>query len=359
MAPTKSLGRRVLFGVLFGVVVYAGILLWIDLDDLRVALDEFPKHLVLVACALSFANYVIRFVKWERYLKLLDIPLERKTSFLIYLAGFSMGVTPGKMGEVFKSWMIRQVTGVRIHRSAPIVIAERYTDLLGYLLLMAIGGIASQPEYAWVFWATLGLCAVLLWLAGSLAVSRIVRSLVARTPYFWRLAPKVEGSFESTRILLSPREIIGPTLLSVVSWGCECTAFWLIADALTTEDFPFLYAVFAYALSAVAGAVAIIFPGGLVVTEGSLGTLLRRWYETFGNLPQEVARSYAAGATLIARLCTLWFGVLVGVVATMLFQRRYGTIEMGVDEDGDEGHAPDSSADSSPGSSTGSSPGAP
>ena len=335
MPRSGSMGRRVLLGVLFGVVVYAGIVLWIDAEDFAAALANFPPLLVLAACGLSFTNYLIRFAKWQRYLVLLGIGLGRGTSFLIYLAGFSMGVTPGKMGEVFKAWMIRQVTGTPIHKSAPIVVAERYTDLLGYLILMAVGGIATVPEYQWVFWCTLGLCAVGLALAGSRTVSRLVSRMVARTPYFWRYRRKVEGSFQSTRALLSPREIVLPTALSVVSWGCECTAFWLIADALSEAPFPFLYAVFAYAFSAVAGAVAVVFPGGLVITEGALGTLTRRKLEEIGDLSLETARGLAAGATLIARLSTLWFGVAVGVVATMLFQRRYGEIEMNDPVEGD------------------------
>jgi len=326
------MGRRVLLGVLLGVAVYAGILLWIDFDDFKRALADFPPELLLVACALSFGNYLIRFLKWERYLHLLDIDLRRGTSFLIYLAGFSMGVTPGKMGEVFKAWMIRRVTGTPIHKSAPIVVAERVTDLLGYLILVAVGGIATVPEYQWIFWVTLCMCGAGIGLAGSSAFAEVASRAVARTPFLWRYKDKVRGAFESSRVLLSPREIVLPTLLSVVSWGCECTAFWLIADALTEADFPYLYAVFAYAFSAIAGAVAIIFPGGLVITEGALGTLTRRKLEEIAGLSMEVARSKAAGATLIARLCTLWFGVAVGVVATMIFQRRYGEIQMGEEE---------------------------
>lgn len=321
-----------LYGVLFGVVVYVGIVLWIDLEDFYAALRDFPPWVAAAACGLSLANYLIRFVKWERYLKLLDIRLERGTSFLIYMAGFAMGVTPGKMGEVFKSWMIRRVTGVAIHKSAPIVVAERYTDLLGYLILVAIGGIATLPEYEWAFWATFGLCAVGLFLAGSKAFSRFVRRLVSKTPYFWRLAPHVEGSFRSTRVLLSPREIVLPTALSVVSWGCECAGFWLIADALTEQDFPFLFAVFAYAFSAVAGAVAIVFPGGLIITEGALGTLTRRKLQELGDLSLDVARSKAAGAALVARLCTLWFGVAIGMIAVAVFERRYGKVEEDAEE---------------------------
>ena len=57
-----------------------------------------------------------------------------------------MSITPGKMGEVFKSWLLKKRTGTPIHASAPIVVAERFTDLLGYLILVAIGGIRTLPE---------------------------------------------------------------------------------------------------------------------------------------------------------------------------------------------------------------------
>ena len=104
------MGKRVLQGVLLGVVLYVGILLWIDIDELKSALGSFDLRLVLAACGLSLLNYLIRFLKWQRYLKLLLIEVGAGTSLLIYLAGLSMGVTPGKMGEVFKSWMLRRVT---------------------------------------------------------------------------------------------------------------------------------------------------------------------------------------------------------------------------------------------------------
>ena len=68
------------------------------------------------------------------------------------------------------------------------------------------------------------------------------------------------------------------------------------------------------------------FPGGLGVTEASLGTLLAREYRAAG-LAAEAARTNAASAVILIRLCTLWFAVLVGFVATGLFQRRYGRLD--------------------------------
>ena len=325
--PPSKIGRRMVAGVLFGIAVYAGMAIWADGGAVIDTLKRLPWWIIPTCCGLSFLNYVVRFWKWQRYLHLLDVKLDRGTSFLIYLSGLSMSVTPGKMGEVFKSWLVKKQTGVPIHHTAPIVVAERVTDLLGYLILVAIGGIRTMPEYAWMFWATLGLCVVALFLAGSQVFANFTTGAFKRLPYLWRLGPRVEGSFASTRILLAPREILMPTVVSVVGWGLECTGFWLIADAIVPDSVPFLYAVFAFAFSAVAGAVLIIFPGGLGVTEWSLGTLLKSKYTAVGGLAEKVATQSATGAIILARLCTLWFAVAVGFGAMALFTKLHGKLE--------------------------------
>jgi uncharacterized protein (TIRG00374 family) len=307
-----------------------------------------PLWVLPAACALSFLNYCVRFTKWQRYCKLLGIELERRTSFLIYLSGLALSVTPGKMGEVFKSWLVRKVTGVRIHQSAPIVLAERFTDLLGYLILVAIGGIAAERDVrelagvdpAWISWTLLAACAAMIALVGSRWFAKFTVSVVGHTPMVKRLAPRVEGAFASARILLAPRELLVPTLVSVIGWGLECTGFWLIANAIVPDSVPFLFAIFAFALSAVAGAVALIAPGGLGITEGLLGKLLRPKYQPYadaligaaGDVSRKTAQGYAAAAVILTRLCTLWFAVLVGVVALAKFTKQFGAVDEAPDD---------------------------
>jgi uncharacterized protein (TIRG00374 family) len=322
--PSK-LVRRMVGGVLFGMAVYVGILVWADVGAVAGTLKRIPWWLIPACTGLSFLNYAVRFWKWQRYLALLGVRLDRGTSFLIYLSGLSMSVTPGKMGEVFKSWLLKKRTATPIHASAPIVVAERFTDLLGYLILVAIGGIHTLPGLAWIFWGTIAVCVAALFLAGSEASARVAAAILARTPYLWRLGPRVEGSFASARILLAPREVLLPTLVSVAGWGLECAGFWLIANALVPGAVPFLFATFTYAFSAVAGAVLVVFPAGLFVTELSLGKLLRPRY-TGAGLALEAAQQSAAGAVILARLCTLWFGVAVGFAALALFTRRHGRL---------------------------------
>ncbi|MDG1499132.1 MAG: lysylphosphatidylglycerol synthase transmembrane domain-containing protein [Planctomycetota bacterium] len=323
-----SMVRRMIVGVLFGVLVYAGIVLWLDAGAIWEALENFAWWILPAACGLSFANYALRFLKWERYRKLLNIELELKTSFVIYLSGLSMGVTPGKMGEVFKSWLIKRVNGTPIHKSAPIVVAERITDLFGFLILVGAGGLVSQPDYAPLFLATLALCVLGAFLCGSPKAASIAIGLVSKLPKGDRIAPKLEVAFESARVLLAPKEIIFPTLLSAASWGLECLAFLLIARNLAPEgaDISLAFCVFAYAISAVAGAIAIIAPGGLGVTEGLLGSLTRQAYEPSllhlgADAALATARTKAAGAVILTRVATLWFGVAVGLFATAIFKR--------------------------------------
>lgn len=315
-------------GVLFGVLFYLGIVLWLDAGAIWDAVRNLSWWTLPAACGLAFANYALRFFKWERYRKLLGIDLSTRTSFVIYLAGLSMGVTPGKMGEVLKSWLIKKVNDTPIHVSAPIVVAERLTDLFGFLILMAAGGLVSRPTYAPAFVATFALCALAAFFCGSPKAARWVNGIVRKLPMGSRFAPKLEVAFKSSAVLLAPREIILPTLISAVSWGLECLAFLLIARSLAPEgaELSLAFCVFAYSFSAIAGAIAIVFPGGIGVTEGFLGTLTRQAYQPAlmglgADVALAAARSKAAGAVLLTRFATLWFGVAVGLISIAIFKR--------------------------------------
>lgn len=313
--------RRLVAGVLLGALVYLALALWADLGAIRAALVGFPLALLPAAMGLSFLNYAVRFLRWQRYLGLLGVRLRPGPSFHVYLAGLALTVTPGKLGEAFKSLLLKQLTGTPIHRSAPIVLAERFTDLCGFLVLLALGGIASVPEQQWIFWATLGLCALLLFLAGSRRCALLIVRAVAAVPALARLAPRVEGAFESTRVLLRLRELPLAVLIATAGWSLECLGFWLIASALAPAPLAPHFALFCFSLSAVAGAVLIVFPGGLGVTEATMGGLLARELRRLGLAPA-AAQASSTAATILTRLCTLWFAVGVGLVATALFARR-------------------------------------
>jgi glycosyltransferase 2 family protein len=313
LLPGKLKGR-LLLGLAFGAAVYLGLCLWADGPKVLEALANFPASWVAVAMALSFSNYLVRFVRWERYRAILGIEMSHRLSLRIYLAGLALTVTPGKMGEAFRSILIRAEDGTPISRSAPMVVAERFTDLLGFLLLLALGGLASHPEQLWIFLGTLALCVVLAGLLASQRVSRGVLGIVARLPLLRRFGPHLENALRSSRELLTPRELPLATVLATIGWGLEACAFFLVCEALVPGAASLSFAVYTFALSSIVGAVLVIFPGGLGVTEASMSGLLTGRFKAAGLAPS-LAATQALTATLVIRLATLWFAVAVGLGA--------------------------------------------
>jgi len=320
--PWARLGRRVALAVVLGIAVYAALLFWGDARGSLGALRALPLWAPLAACGLSFLNYAVRFPRWQRYLALVDVRLAPSTSFLVYLAGLALTVSPGKLGEALKSWLVRAVDGAPLARTAPIVLAERFTDLTGFLVLIALSG--AGVGYVWVsLTASVG-AALLLALVASRRAEVAAVELVSRVPALRGIAPRLAVAASSTRRLLAPRELALATALATLGWGLECVGAWLVVDALAPGAATLTEVTSAFALAAVAGALAVVLPGGLGVTEGLMGALLERPLRAAG-LAADAARAKAASATLVIRLCTLWFAMGVGLAALALFRRRHGS----------------------------------
>lgn len=313
----KTLRGKLLASLVIGLVVVIAIGLFSDLRDVGRDLGAFQWALIPAILGLTLLNYLLRWLKWEYYLRHLGLGdgVSRLDSGLIFTAGMVMAVTPGKLGEVFKSYLLRRVNGVAISRSAPIVLAERLTDGLAMLLLMALG-LTLYPPARPVF-----VVLVVATIAGILIVqnrrlSLALIDLTARLPLGAKLAPRLHNVYTSTALLLNWRILTVSTIISVISWGFECLAFYYVLVGLGVEGTALLLlqATFIFAASTLFGLVSFL-PGGLGVSEvSSVGLLVAL---------VGLTASAATTATILIRFCTLWFGVLLGVIALAWFGRTY------------------------------------
>ncbi|MBI5502113.1 MAG: flippase-like domain-containing protein [Deltaproteobacteria bacterium] len=309
----RNLRRNLVLAVVLGVVVYAGLAVSTDVGSLGDELRTFPWWALGAALGLAFANYLVRFGKWEIYRRQLGIRLGPGESFGIFLAGFVMSVTPAKVGEVLKSFLLRERHGVPIATSAPIVLAERLTDLIALIGLAAVGALSFRRG-AWVLVAGGALVAGLVVVVGVRAVGERLARLLGRLPVLRRKAEAVHELFRSAHVLCRPASLPVPVLLSVAGWFCECVAMWVVLDAFPGVDADLGTVTFIYSLSTVAGALAMM-PGGLGVTEGGLTGLVVL-------LVPAVRPGVASATTILIRFATLWFAVIVGLVALAALGRR-------------------------------------
>lgn len=165
------LRTKVLISLAFGVAVIAGISFYADLPRLLQALRFFPWVLLPAILGLTLLNYSLRFVKWDYYLHCLNLGTPRLVSLKIFVAGLSMAITPGKVGELLKAYLLKRYNGTPMSRTAPVIMAERLTDGLA-MLLLAGGGLALYG----IGWQ--GLLAILLAALALIGIIQIGRAHV-------------------------------------------------------------------------------------------------------------------------------------------------------------------------------------
>jgi uncharacterized membrane protein YbhN (UPF0104 family) len=296
---------RLLRSLLIAVALGAGVALVLAATaSLPATLGALARFRWAVAPAVILAvvvNWALRFVKWHFYLRCLEVPLAWQPSLRVFLAGFAMAISPGKLGEVLKAVLVRDLVGTPVSRTASGVMAERLTDVAGLVALGALGATALPRGPALLSGIAVALVAAVAALR-SPAVGRRARSLLPA-----RLIEPVRSFVHGGRELLAPGALAVGLGLSVVSWLFECIAFWLVLDGLGVAP-PLRVATFVYAFASLAGAVSML-PGGLGVAEGSLTGLLAG----FG-----IALPQAAAATLLVRAATLWLAVALGVVTLLV-----------------------------------------
>jgi uncharacterized protein (TIRG00374 family) len=192
-------------------------------------------------------------------------------------------------------------------RTAPIVFAERLVDGIAMLLLATTGLVTYR----------FGIVALLLVAAAAIGAVAVIqaRPLVhsvlrffQRRPRTFRVASLLETVYDSARELLTWPRLALAVGVGVLSWGGECLALYVILLGLGAEPSLDLLnaATFALAAGSLVGSASLL-PGGLGAAEGTVAAVL--------DLVAHQPRDVAAAATLLIRVCTLWFGVTLGAAA--------------------------------------------
>jgi uncharacterized protein (TIRG00374 family) len=310
---TRGVVRKVMWGTLFGALVMAGLTFYADARQLGRALESLDLRYFAVALALASSNYGLRFLRWQYYLRCVGVSVPWARSARVFLAGFVMSVTPGKLGEVFKSMLLFESEGVPLARTAPIVLAERITDLIALVALAALGSLAF-PSATGAAIAGGATVIALLALIGVRPIGDLALRVASHLPGVRRAVPAAHVALDSLRTMLRPGSLLTTSALAVVSWSLECAALYVLVQGFPGLTIAPLSAIFAYAAPTIVGALAML-PGGVGLTEvGMTGALL----EVGGSA---ITRSSAGAITILIRLATLWWAVLLGLLALAAFRR--------------------------------------
>ena len=105
-------------------------------DNIKESLARLDPTTIALMVALSLVNYGIRAGRWHIYSLHLGMQVPWSRSLKIFIAGFAMGTTPGRIGEALRLWFLARDFGYRYRMTTPLLIADRISDVNGLTLLL-------------------------------------------------------------------------------------------------------------------------------------------------------------------------------------------------------------------------------
>lgn len=310
---SSDLRKKIVYSLGFALLVYLALALYSDWGDLKAALSDFPWHWMLLVIALTLGNYVGRLLRWHWYLRILDVPIRFRDSARIFGVGMLMVMTPGKAGEFLKSYMVKNVAGTPMSRTAPVVLAERATDAAAMIMLATVGLLLYPDNRARI--VAIGVLGTFVIFVVMIQIRPLAYWAIdqgERIPFVRRFVTTLHELYESSYIVFGPRNLSISVLVGMFCWGAEGIAYYVVLVGFGVEPSAeaIFIAIFIFSISTVIGALFAL-PGGLGGVEGSLVALSQR---LFG-----LSAAAATGAALLTRFCTLWMGVGIGLISFILW----------------------------------------
>ncbi len=278
---------------------------------------EWTPHLVRawpLLPVLGLGSYGFRFLRWHLLAKRRAPELRLAESLRIYMTGFSLGLTPGRVGELLKFVLLRQATGVPEAQSVAILPVEAITEAASFLLVALAGaawGGYRLPD------------------AGRGAVAAVVAlpalALLGFLRRRWRGTHGGKAATATELPTLLQNVLHGLTavggvrpLLLAMSCALAARASEVVLFSLAARTVGFALspaaAMLVWSASGLVGGLSFL-PGGVGAVEGAIVATV---VEIGGPA------SLALAAALLSRLLTLWLWIPVGLWFAVRSSRRPG-----------------------------------
>lgn len=250
---------------------------------------------------LGIGSQGCRFLRWHVLAKRRAPRLRLRDSVRIYLAGFALELTPGRLGAFLKFSLLRRATGVPEADTVAIVAVEATAEILSFFLVAALGaalGGYAPPRIG------LGAALALAILLGLVLLGPSRRWLAKRPALRWAAErwPMLRSFAEGLLSVGSPRPILLALGWALAARACEVALFGTAAHDAGLA-LPAAGVATVWGASGLAGGLSLL-PGGVGAAEGAIVAAATG----IGGSP-----SLALVAALVSRTMTLWVWIPIGL----------------------------------------------
>lgn len=296
--------RRCATTLIIGMTLYIAVAWWSARAEMHSAVRFFSVATLLPVLGLVLLGITLRVARWHYFTGRLRWRLPLTHSALAFLASLAFTATPGKVGEAAKIILLRERHEVGVPAGVGMLIVERLGDVVAVLIL-SIAGIALLSGGAtYVLLVAIAVSAATIFIASGLYAPLF--GLIRKVRYLRSIAARAVDALDACKLLLKPMPFLVGAGLAIVAWSCEAVAFMHLARVAGFQ-LGLLPAASIYGTATLAGVLSAL-PGGIGGFEAVMALLLSRAGQSIAT---------AMPVIIVFRLCTLWFGILIGLVAML------------------------------------------
>ena len=296
--------NRIILVLVAVIGIYAIFLFISDFSIISEKISNFKINYLPLILFLVTASWCPVFIKWHFLLKNCEINIPLTRSITVFLSGLAFDITPGKLGALMKSQILKTSFNIPRTKTAPIVLVEKVYDLIGAILASIIGIIILGMDVYLIIIAILVLAMVFFFLYYRPA-SELFFKRVTKTKFFSKY---VENISEFNEVIKKSTNVKVATiciLLAVTYWFIVSTAVYYTLIGFDINILDYLKVLSIYATSILLGAISFI-PGGVGITEGALAGLFTL---------EGIDVSTALILSVIIRIFVLWYSVSIGFIS--------------------------------------------
>ena len=296
--------KKFLIILIGSIVVYSLFLILSDFSKLSEEILDFEIMYLPLILILVPLGWLALYFRWTLLLKNSGYVLPHKKNFQIFLSGFPLSITPGKVGELLKCELLKENFNIPRKITAPIILVERLYNGVGIVIISSLGIWYFDFSGTVILIASCALIGIFIALRSKSLFSSLINK-TSKIKYLSKFSDSFSDSYEVINHSIKPKIFIISSLLSAIYWILESVAVYFVFKSFGIDFLELYNVVLAYTSSIILG-VASFAPGGIGVAEGTLISLLSI---------QGLSLSTAITLTLFIRFFTLWYAVFVGFIA--------------------------------------------
>ena len=307
MEILELIKTKILWIILATILFYVLLIFISDVDKISEHFSQIRIEFLFLIFGLVFLSHIVKSFRQKEFLNLLGEKISSIQNMVIYMAGLSLINTPGGVGTFIKSLYLKERFQVPADKSISVIFMERFHDLLAGTTII----IASLSIYLGAISISLVVISSIILVGTFLLIRKknfsvFVYSKLSKIKFISKRLPDV-GPSESFSILTNPKGMTKGWIISIVGWGIDSLAVYVVFLALNV-DLGYILTSQIYFTSLGYGVLSFM-PGGIGVHESVADLLLVR---------QGLELFVASSLVILTRLCTMWFATIMGVIFTRI-----------------------------------------